>query len=91
MWPPGAQGDTLEPNLIAFAAYIAGQIASTSKRKRGHGEYLMTEVQGDLKDHDHWNAGIAKTLKWMKDRAMCPTRDVLLLKLQNHAANAAKP
>ena len=41
--------------------------------------------------HDHWNAGIAKTLKWMKDRAKCPTRDVLLLQLQKDAANAAKP
>ena len=76
-----AQKEHLKPALVAFAAYIAGQVASTSTRKRGR-THLKKEVQGDLNNHDEWNDGIARALRWMRDRAACPMRDALLVPMQ---------
>ena len=70
-----AQPGDLQPSLIAFAAYIAGQIASVKPREKGHRDFLNQEVQADFEPHDLWNCGIKRALKFMKDRVACPTDD----------------
>ena len=67
-------------NLVAFLAYIAGQIASTSTRARGR--HVGDLVHGDLADHTNWDAGIKSALRFMKDRTKCPTRCALVSAIQ---------
>ena len=81
-----AQRDDLQIGLIAFAAYISGQIASVKPRKRGHKQYLNMEVQGLFEDHDQWNDGIKRALKFFTDRVACPTDDLIILAYRNSMA-----
>ena len=81
-----AQRDDLQIGLIAFAAYISGQIASVKPRKRGHKQYLNMEVQGLFEDHDQWNEGIKRALKFFTDRVACPTDDLIILAYRNSMA-----
>ena len=69
-------------NLVAFCAYIADQICGVKLRTRGKQPLLGTMQQGDFEDHLHWNAGISKALKFIKDRNACPTLCQWIKKLQ---------
>ena len=72
----------ITPNLVAFLAYIANQIAGVEKRTRGRYSDGHPLVQGDLSDHGEWNMGIHKALKFMQDRKACPTRSILISAIQ---------
>lgn len=76
------QPDKITPSLIAFCAFLAGQIATTSPRTRGHKKFLGVEMHTNLKDRDEWNAGITTALKFMKDRKQCPTHCPMLMEFQ---------
>ena len=85
-----AQPGDLQPSLIAFAAYIAGQIASVKPREKGHRDFLNQEVQADFEPHDLWNCGIKRALKFMNDRVACPTDDPIVLMFCQQANKASK-
>jgi hypothetical protein len=74
------QPNDISPNLVAFLAFIAGQIASVSPRKRGW--HKGAKIQGDLADHGTWDAGIASALRFMKDRSKCRTHAHLVKAIQ---------
>ena len=70
----------IKPPLIAWCAYIVDQIASVGNRMRG--KKVCELARGDLADHNKWNKGISRALKFMKDKKKCPTRNVLILGIQ---------
>ena len=74
--------DDVKPGLIAFLAFIADQVASADVRAKGRG--TGTVVQGDLENHTMWNAGIKRSLKFMKSRARCPTRSPIVKRIQRN-------
>ena len=76
------QREEIDPNLVAFCAFVAGPIASVSRRKKGHLEFLKKEVAGDLPPHTEWKKGINKALKFMANRTQCPSRHPMILDLQ---------
>jgi hypothetical protein len=74
------QPNDISPNLVAFLAYIAGQIADVTKRSRGWRK--GDKVRGDLADHGAWDAGIASALRFMKNRSKCRTHAHLVKAIQ---------
>jgi len=73
----------ISPNLVAFLAFMAGQIACVTTRSRGRKAGL--KVQGDLNDHGSWDAGITSALRFMKDRSKCRTHAHLVKAIQKKA------
>ena len=80
-----AQPADLQEGLIAFASYIAGQIAAVVPRAKGHVEFLNKEVQGAFEPHDQWNPGIKRALKFFRDRVACSTDDPVVLAYRRRA------
>lgn len=70
----------VKPPLVAYLAYLVNQIASVGPRKRGRKAYEV--VRGDLSDHTYVNKGIERALKFMKNKKKCPTRSLLVGKIQ---------
>ena len=69
------------PYLVAWLVYLAKQVATVSKRKRGR-VGVSTRVRSDLESHNHWNKGIASALKFMRDPDQSPTSSPLVLSIQ---------
>jgi len=76
---PVPQVEEVTPHLVAFLAYIAGQVANVATRTRG---WNRGKQRGDIDDHTQWDAGIGTALRFMKNRSKCPTRSPMVLPIQ---------
>ena len=63
----------VKPNFVAFLVFAIGQITSTGIPARGKGKKRGIMKRGEIKDVTHWQAGIEKALKFMRNRDACPT------------------
>ena len=69
------------PYLVAWLVYLAKQVATVAKRKKGRAR-VSEKVRGDFESHTHWNKGIASALKFMRDPHNCPTRSPMVRGIQ---------
>ena len=61
---------TIRSRPTSSPVYLAKQVATVSKRKRGR-VGVSTRVRGDLESHNHWNKGISSALRFMRAMQTC--------------------
>ena len=65
--------EEVKPGLLAFLVYLSGAIASTGVPKRGKGHKDGIVSYGEIPDHDEWQAGIERAVKFLSSRERCPS------------------
>ena len=70
--------DEPSPRLIAFLMYTINEIAHVKKPTKGHNKKRGLElVHGEFPEHHHWENGIKRSMDFLKDKKLCPTRCAL--------------